>query len=65
MTVEYVTLGRHDGWIWLKCFFAEHELYGEFFLYIHQDKGLIRFEPKDDAYAPVLTAAFQAGMVEG
>jgi len=62
MTVSYTLLDRQDGWTKLKCFFGEHGRYGEFFLKVNKDKGLIEFEAKDDYYADVLTAEFEAAM---
>ncbi len=62
MKVTFMKLTSNDGWSMLKCFYDEPEGYGEFFLKINQEKGLIEFEPKDGYYEQVLTDAFRAAM---
>lgn len=62
MTVDYMALGQHDGWIRLKCFYTASGQYAEFYLYLNPTTRQIQLSAKDETYAPVLIAAFQAAM---
>jgi hypothetical protein len=67
MTVSYSPLGKKKTlqgaeWIVLKCFYEEHDLYGEFYLCINLKEQLIKFESKEGYYEQVLTKAFSEAM---
>lgn len=62
MTVSYIVLGKHDGATRVKCFFEDGAAYGEFYLWIDEKRGLIRFAAKEATYRKVLTDAFQQAM---